>query len=201
MTIICFPPAVRDTILQLQPVPLCAQAPGCLTGSFYLPESRLAGLVLLPSQYLQVRIRRLTGSQIGHCPTGYPGTGAAAYCIGLGYLVSVLSNHQVVSRKHVSILVFSSWSVFTVTTDRCQFILFHLFYFPFFLFLFAYLRFGSHFRSHDSHVTGEHMVELGAIFCCCFFCKSKQFFNVQGHVHCILKVTSLVQVREAVFRE
>ena len=56
-----------------------------------------------------------------------------------------------------------------VTTDRRQFILFYLFYFsPFFLFLFAYLRFGSHFRSHDSHVTGEHMVELGAIFCCCF---------------------------------
>ena len=85
-----------------------------------------------------------------------------------------------------------------VTTDRRQFILFYLFYFsPFFLFLFAYLRFGSHFRSHDSHVTEEHMVELGAIFCCCFFCKSKQFFNVQGHVHCILKVTSLVQVQEA----
>ena len=98
----------------------------------------------------------------------------------------------------------------TVTTDRHQFILFYLFYFPpFFLFLFAYLRFGSHFRSHDSHVTEEHMVELGAIFCCCFFCKSKQFFNVQvqvqvqvqGHVHCILKVTSLVQVQEVVFRE
>ena len=96
----------------------------------------------------------------------------------------------------------------SVTTDRRQFILFYLFYFPpFFLFLFAYLRFGSHFRSHDSHVTEEHMVELGAIFCCCFFCKSKQFFNVQvqvqvqGHVHCILKVTSLVQVQEAVFRE
>ena len=69
--------------------------------------------------------------------------------------------------------------------------------------LFACLRFGSHFRSHDSHVTGEHMVELGAIFCCCFFCKSKQFFNVQGHVHvhCIFEVTSLVQVQEAVFRE
>ena len=81
------------------------------------------------------------------------------------------------------------------------FILFVLF-FPFFLFLFAYLRFGSHFRSHDSHVTGEHMVELGAIFLL-FFCKSKQFFNVQGHVHvhCILKVTFLVQVQEAVFRE
>ena len=115
MTIICFPPAVKDTILQLQPVPLCPQAPGCLTGSLYLPESRLAGLVLLPSQYLlQVRIRRLTGSQVGHCPTGYPGTGAAAYCIGLGYLVSVLSNHQGVSRKRVSILVFSSWSVFNL---------------------------------------------------------------------------------------
>ena len=56
-----------------------------------------------------------------------------------------------------------------VATDRRQFILFYLFYFPpFFLFLFASLRFGSHFRSHDSHVTGEHMVELGAIFCCCF---------------------------------
>ena len=57
-----------------------------------------------------------------------------------------------------------------VTTDRLQFI------------LFAYLRFGSHFRSHDSHVTGEHMGELGAIFCCCCFCKSKQFFNVQVQV-------------------
>ena len=115
MTIICFPPAVGDTILQLQRVPLCPQAPGCLTGSFYLPESRLAGLVLLPSQYLlQVRIGCLTGWQVGHCPTGYPGTGAAAYCIGLGYLVSVLSNHQVVSRKHVSILVFLSWSVFNL---------------------------------------------------------------------------------------
>ena len=56
-----------------------------------------------------------------------------------------------------------------VTTDRHQFI------------LFAYLRFGSHFRSHDSHVTGEHMGELGAIFCCSF-CKSKQFFNVQVQV-------------------
>ena len=57
----------------------------------------------------------------------------------------------------------------SVTTDRRQFILFYLFYFsPFLSFLFAYLRFGSHFRSHDSHVTGEHMVELGAIFCCCF---------------------------------
>ena len=43
------------------------------------------------------------------------------------------------------------------------FILFVLFP-PLFLFLFASLRFGSHFRSHDSHVTGEHMVELGAIF-------------------------------------
>ena len=91
-----------------------------------------------------------------------------------------------------------------VTTDRRQFILFYLFYFsPFFLFLFAYLRFGSHFRSHDSHVTGEHMVELGAIFLLLFFCKSKQFFNVQGHVHvhCIFKVTFLVQVQEEVFRE
>ena len=58
----------------------------------------------------------------------------------------------------------------SVTTDRRQFILFYLFYFPpFFLFLFAYLRFGSHFRSHDSHVTEEHMVELGAIFLLLFF--------------------------------
>ena len=86
-----------------------------------------------------------------------------------------------------------------VTTDRRQFILSYLFYFsPFFFVLFAYLRFGSHFRSHDSHVTGEHMVELGAIFLL-FFWKSKQFFNV--HVHCIFKVTSLVQVQEAVFRK
>ena len=90
-----------------------------------------------------------------------------------------------------------------LTTDCRQFTLFYLFYFSFFCILFASLRFGSHFRSHDSHVTGEHMVELGVIFCCCFFCKSKQYFNVQGHehVHCILKVTSLVQVQEAVFRE
>ena len=53
----------------------------------------------------------------------------------------------------------------TVTTDRRQFILFYLFYF-FLLFciLFPFLRFGSDFRSHDYHVTGEHMVELGAIF-------------------------------------
>ena len=87
-----------------------------------------------------------------------------------------------------------------VTTDRRQFILFYLFYFsPFFLFLFAYLRFGSHFRSHDSHVTGEHMLELGGHFLLLFFFKSKQFFNV--HVHCILKVTSLVQAEKAVFRE
>ena len=51
------------------------------------------------SQYLlQVRIHRLTGSQVGHFPTGYPGTGATAYYIGLGYLVSVLSSHQGVSR-------------------------------------------------------------------------------------------------------
>ena len=43
------------------------------------------------------------------------------------------------------------------------------FIFPFFFcILFAFLRFGSDFRSHDSQVTGEHMVELGAIFCCCF---------------------------------
>ena len=91
----------------------------------------------------------------------------------------------------------------SVTTDRRQFILFYLFYFSSFLsFLFAYLRFGSHFRSHDSHVPGEHIVELRGHFLL-FFCKSKQFFNVQvqGHVHCIFKVTSLVQVLEAVFRE
>ena len=37
-----------------------------------------------------------------------------------------------------------------VTTDRCQFTLFYLFYFSlFFCILFACLRFGSHFRSHD----------------------------------------------------
>ena len=45
-----------------------------------------------------------------------------------------------------------------VTTDRRQFTLFYLFYFSFFLYLFASLRFGPHFRSYDSHVTGEHMV-------------------------------------------
>ena len=85
-----------------------------------------------------------------------------------------------------------------VTTDRRQFTLFYLFYFSFFCILLTSLRFGLHFWSHDSHVTGEHMVELGAIFLL-FFWKSKQFFNV--HVHCIFKVTSLVQVQEAVFRE
>ena len=63
-----------------------------------------------------------------------------------------------------------------VTTDRRQFTLF------FFCILFACLRFGSHFRSHDSHVTREHMVELGGHILL-FFCKSKQFFNVHGHVH------------------
>ena len=90
-----------------------------------------------------------------------------------------------------------------VTTDRHQFTLFYLFYFSsfFFLYLISCLRFGSHFRSHDSHVTGEHMVELGGHFLLLFFCKSKQFFNVHVHVHCIFKVTSLVQVQEAVFRE
>ena len=45
-----------------------------------------------------------------------------------------------------------------VTTNRRQFTLFYLFYFSlFFCILFACLRFGSHFRSHDSHVTGEHI--------------------------------------------
>ena len=39
------------------------------------------------------------------------------------------------------------------------------------------------------------MVELGGHFLL-FFCKSKQFFNVQ--VHCILKVTSLVQVESSI---
>ena len=90
-----------------------------------------------------------------------------------------------------------------VTTDRRQFTLFYLFYFSFFCILFAFLRFGSDFRSHDYHVTGEHMVELGAIFLLLFLCKRKQFFNVQVHVHvhCIFKVTFLEQVQEAVFRE
>ena len=91
-----------------------------------------------------------------------------------------------------------------VTTDRRQFTLFYLFHFSFFFFVF-YLHvcvFGSHFRSHDdSHVTGEHMVELGGQFLLLFFYKSKQLFNVHVHVHCIFKETSLVQVQEAVFRE
>ena len=89
-----------------------------------------------------------------------------------------------------------------VTTDHRQFTLFYSFYFnsSFFCILFACLRFGSHFRSHDSHVTGEHRVELGGHFLL-FFYKSKHFFNVHVHVHCIFKVTSLVQVQEAVFRE
>ena len=78
------------------------------------------------------------------------------------------------------------------------FILFVLFFPFFFVFYLHICLFCSHFRSHDSHVTGEHMVELGAIFLL-FFWKSKQFFNV--HVHCIFKVTSLVQVQEAVFRK
>ena len=37
------------------------------------------------------------------------------------------------------------------------------------------------------------MVELGGHFLLLFFCKSKQFFNVHVHVHCIFKVTFLVQ--------
>ena len=83
----------------------------------------------------------------------------------------------------------------TVTTDRRQFTLSYLFYFSFFFcIVFACLRFGSHFRSHDSHVTGEHMVELGGhFFLFVVFCKSKQFFNVHVHVYCIFKVTFLVQ--------
>ena len=85
-----------------------------------------------------------------------------------------------------------------VTTDRRQFTLFYLFYFSFFWYFIYMSAFGSHFRSHDSHVPGEHIVELRGHFLL-FFCKSKQFFNV--HVHCILKVTSLVQVQEVVFRE
>ena len=83
-----------------------------------------------------------------------------------------------------------------VTTDRRQFTLFYLFYFSlFFCILFACLRFGSHFRSHDSHVTGEHIVVV--------FLQEQTAFNVHVHVHvhCIFKVTSLVQVQEAVFRE
>ena len=54
-----------------------------------------------------------------------------------------------------------------VTTDRRQLTSIYLFYFSFFFcILFACLRFGSHFWSHDSHVTGEHMVEQGGHFCC-----------------------------------
>ena len=44
------------------------------------------------------------------------------------------------------------------------------------------------------------MVELGGHFLLLFFCKSKQFFNVHVHVHCIFKVTFLVQVQEAVIK-
>ena len=114
------------------------------------------------------------------------------------------SGHMIVMWLEFRRVLFRSNQTINLCNYRpssVYFILFVLF-FPFFFFLFAYLRFGSHFRSHDSHVTGEHMVELGAIFfVVVFFCKSKQFFNVQGHEHCILKVTSLVQVQEAVFRE
>ena len=129
MTIICFPPAVRDTILQLQPVPLCAQAPGCLTGSFYLPESRLAGLVLLPSQYLQVRIRRLTGSHnwslsnwvprywcccllhwsglSGQCPQQPPGGfSKARQHSGVFVLVSVHCNYRPLSVYFIPFVLF-----------------------------------------------------------------------------------------------
>ena len=55
-------------------------------------------------------------------------------------------------------------------------------YFIFLYFICMSAFFGSHFRSHDSHVTREHMVELGGHILL-FFCKSKQFFNVHGHVH------------------
>ena len=61
------------------------------------------------------------------------------------------------------------------------FILFVYFSFFFVFYLHVYV-FGSHFRSHDSHVTREHMVELGSHILL-FFCKSKQFFNVHVHVH------------------
>ena len=102
-----------------------------------------------------------------------------------------------VNENAVSAFSFRGWCNFRPSS--VYFILFVLF--SFFCILFACLRFGSHFRSHDSHVTGEHMVELGGHFLLLFFCKSKQFFNVHVHVHCIFKVTSLVQVQEAVFRE
>ena len=106
------------------------------------------------------------------------------------------------SRK---VNIYCAWAVIlryscNYRPSSVYFILF-ISFFLFFCILFPFLRFGSDFRSHDYHVTGEHMVELGAIFCCCFFCKSKQFFIVQGHVHCIFKVAFLVQVQEAVFRE
>ena len=105
-------------------------------------------------------------------------------------------NKSLNKKNYASLFLCTSNTI--VTTDRRQFTLLYLFYFSFFCIFFACLRFGSHFRSHDSHVTGEHMVELGGHFFF-VFCKSKQFFNVR--VHCIFKETSLVQVQEAVFRE
>ena len=87
-------------------------------------------------------------------------------CLGQGCLSSFLLCWpiQLTETRGVSYLMNLS-----VTTDRRQFTLFYLLYFSlFFCILFACLRFGSHFRSHDTHVTGEHMVELGGHFCCCF---------------------------------
>ena len=89
----------------------------------------------------------------------------------------------------------------SITTDRRQFTLFYLFYFSFFCILFASLRFGLHFWSHDSHVTGEHMVELGGHFFLFSARANSSSTYTYTYMDTELKVTSLVQVQEAVFRE
>ena len=93
-----------------------------------------------------------------------------------------------------------TWGNCNYRPSSVYFILVVLF-FPFFLYFISISAFWSGlpvtWLSCDRRAHGRarrHFLLL-------FFCKSKQFFNVQGHVHCVLKVTSLVQVQEAVFRE
>ena len=85
-------------------------------------------------------------------------------------------------------------SCYNITWGNCNyrpssvyFILFVLF-FPFFCILFPFLRFGWDFRSHDYHVTGEHMVELGAIFCCCFSARANSSSTVSSTNWTLIKV-------------
>ena len=67
------------------------------------------------------------------------------------------------TAEHFNNLQLEWFVLIVVTTNRRQ--LFYLFNFSsFFGFYLHVCIFGSPFRSHDSHVTGEHMVELGGHF-------------------------------------